>query len=289
MLAELRQVRGEAAASAAAPAATSFDENEATVMSDPRRAAAQAAQRQAPAGRRRRAQRRAVDRRRRLGSRLVGGAGVRVLQRVVTAAALGGLLTGGVLFVRSKATRPTVGQRFHTYALFRDGSRLPLGSQVVIAGVRVGEIESLTIEGRLARIGMRLRDDVVLYDDAFAMKKSSSLLGDNYVELAPGGESDQPGPRRRLVSGEPIARVVEGASTDRMLRAVDTALPRVDRGLARARTVVGDARTWTTGVVRHRGRGHRGLARSRHRGQLAGHRRRGRRRVRGRRRSGSPA
>jgi ABC-type transporter Mla subunit MlaD len=172
---------------------------------------------------------------------------VRVLQRVVTAAALGGLLTGGVLFVRSKATRPTVGQRFHTYALFRDGSRLPLGSQVVIAGVRVGEIESLTIEGRLARIGMRLRDDVVLYDDAFAMKKSSSLLGDNYVELAPGGESDQPGPRRRLVSGEPIARVVEGASTDRMLRAVDTALPRVDRGLARARTVVGDARTWTTG------------------------------------------
>jgi hypothetical protein len=35
MLAELRQVRGEAAASAAAPAATSFDENEATVMSDP--------------------------------------------------------------------------------------------------------------------------------------------------------------------------------------------------------------------------------------------------------------
>ena len=180
--------------------------------------------------------------------------GARVLQRAITVLAFGGVLTGGILLVRNTATRPTVGQRFHTFALFRDGSRLPIGSQVVIVGVRVGEIESLSIDGRLARIGMRLRDDVVLWDDAFAMKKSSSLLGDNYIELSPGGPaaaggSSAPAPnaRRRLASGERIARVVEGASTDRTLRAIDTAVPRIDRGLARAGSVIRDARAWTSG------------------------------------------
>ena len=37
-------------------------------------------------------------------------------------------------------------QDFQTYALFRDGSRLAIGSPVVIAGVRVGEIDELDID-----------------------------------------------------------------------------------------------------------------------------------------------
>lgn len=171
-----------------------------------------------------------------------------VARRAVTLAVFGGALAGGGLLIAHKAVRPTVGQRFHTFALFRDGSRLPLGSQVVIAGVRVGEIDALGIDGRLARIGLRLRDDVVLYDDAFAMKKSSSLLGDNYIELSPGTPTTDGGaPRPRLASGQPIPQVVEGASTDRVLRAVDAAVPRAERGLARAGAAVRDARAWTAG------------------------------------------
>ncbi len=178
------------------------------------------------------------------------GRAANVARRVVTLAVFGGVLAGASLLVARKAARPSVGQRFHTYALFRDGSRLPIGSQVVIAGVRVGEIDALSIDGRMARIGLRLRDDVVLYADAFAMKKSSSLLGDNYIELSPGTPTvDESGgaPRPRLGPGQPIPQVVEGASPDRALRSIDTALPRAERGLTRAGAAVRDARAWTAG------------------------------------------
>ncbi|MEZ4365429.1 MAG: MlaD family protein [Kofleriaceae bacterium] len=170
------------------------------------------------------------------------------MRRLVSALVLALVGLGLALFIGHKAKRPTVGQAYRTSVLMRDASRLPLGSQVVIAGVRVGEIDALTIEGDLARVSMRLRDDVVLWADASAMKKASSLLGDNYIELSPGGPDVGQAPTvRRLASGDPIGFVVEGASADRTLRAIDSNLPRVDRGLASAREMVAGARAWSAG------------------------------------------
>src|SRR5438105_10334677 len=101
----------------------------------------------------------------------------------VMAAGLGGLY----LAVRSKIGRPTVPGEFHTWAVFRDASGLPVRSRVLIAGVQVGEITKLTIEGDLARVDMRMSDDVVLWDDAYAMKSGSLAFGDSHVEVFPGG------------------------------------------------------------------------------------------------------
>ena len=195
------------------------------------------------------------------------------LSQVIRVAVLVTLVAiGGVLAWRGLRTEVLPGG-FHTYAMFRDASGLPVGSRVMIAGVPVGTIEALSIEGRLARVAMRLGDDVVLWDNAFAAKKASSLLGDSYVEINPGGPDGAdplpdsveptsgqrlphppplPGPRRRLRSGERIPHVIEGPSTEALLHSVDRTMPKIDAAFDNLQALVATGRQRVNGdlVVR---------------------------------------
>jgi len=164
---------------------------------------------------------------------------MRWLSRLVTIAVIGGLVVGAVALVRMRVARQSVGGRFVTYGQFRDASRLPIGSRVMIAGVHVGEISDLAVDGRLARVTMRLRDDVELWDDAWAEKRTASAFGDGYVEVHPGGAG--PG-RRLLASGEPLGHVFEGVSIDRVLRELDQALPRSQGAVRAAQAQLVEAR-----------------------------------------------
>jgi phospholipid/cholesterol/gamma-HCH transport system substrate-binding protein len=175
------------------------------------------------------------------------------LSRVIRAAVILAIAGGAIALVLSKVIQPDVGQGFHTWALFRDGSGLPVGSQVVIAGVRVGEIEALAVQNGLAKVSMRLRDDVVIWDDAFAAKRASSLLGDSYIEILPGGPIDTApadAKWRRLASGERIPNVLEGGSTDEVLRSVYAALPRVDQQMRSAQEFLTGGRRYVSGPLR---------------------------------------
>ncbi|MEZ4403922.1 MAG: MlaD family protein [Kofleriaceae bacterium] len=177
------------------------------------------------------------------------------LARATTWLVLGGLAVGaGVAAVR--LARPTVvGQGFHTYVYFRDANGLPVGSRVKIAGIVVGEIDGLAIADGQARVSMRLRDDVVLWEDAWAEKKAASPLADNYVELSPGGPDpehpDAPA-TRQLRSGEPITRVLENATTDRVLRGLEHAIPRAVDNVVAAGQVSDSAREWVAGPLSER-------------------------------------
>lgn len=182
---------------------------------------------------------------------------MRWLSRLVTAS-IAAAVVAAIGFAIYDAARPKhVGGRFVTSALFRDASGLPVGSRVLIAGVTVGNIESLAIEGNAARVGLRLADHVVIWDDGWATKKSSSALGDNYVEILPGGPD--PGdpvsaarPRRRLRSGEPIPRVVEASSTDAVMRSIDQAIPKFNQQLGSADQFLHEAREWVSGPFHRR-------------------------------------
>jgi phospholipid/cholesterol/gamma-HCH transport system substrate-binding protein len=175
----------------------------------------------------------------------------RLVKVVVTLALFGAIW----LVIRGRVGRPTIAGEFRTWAVFRDASGLPVRSRVLIAGVQVGEISHLTVEGSLARVDMRLTDDVVLWDDAFAMKSGSLAFGDSHVEIFPGGPEDPrtgDGGHHRLRSGDPIPRVVEGDSTDRFLRAVDRTLPRFDSSLNSFDEFVGRSRRFFDAVATQR-------------------------------------
>ena len=163
------------------------------------------------------------------------------------------LIAGGVIwYLSAKVSQPTVGQSFRTWAMFRDGSGLPRGSRVVIAGVQVGEIAQLGIEGGLAKVTMRLRNDVVIWNDSWAAKRASSLLGDSYIEILPGGPVEGGSPvigQRRLRSGEPIPHVLEGTSTEKVLKGIENAMPRVDVAMNSANKFMHDARLYISGPL----------------------------------------
>jgi phospholipid/cholesterol/gamma-HCH transport system substrate-binding protein len=174
---------------------------------------------------------------------------VRWVSRLVTAALAIALLVAIVVVVviQVRPSGPTGG--FRTSAAFRDASRLPVGSRVMVAGVHVGKITGLTVDGRLGRVDMTLSGDVELWDDAWAEKKAESLFGDGYIEIHPGA----PGPgRRRLVSGEPIPRVVDEVSTDRTLRELEQAMPAVEGALGDAEGFLTDLRQDVNGPVADR-------------------------------------
>ena len=171
---------------------------------------------------------------------------MRWLTRLTTVTVIAIVVGGLALVIRGVMPSIHVTGEFRTHVKFRDGSRLAAGSPVVIAGVQVGVIEKLTIEGPLARIDMRLRDGLDLPADSFATRRADSLFGDSYVELIPDGGDGSAAPRL-LRSGEPITHVVEGGSTDAALRSIARTLPRIDNALDAVHDGAISGRAWVTG------------------------------------------
>ena len=90
-------------------------------------------------------------------------------------------------------------QGYDVYALFSNSGGLKQGSSVMIAGVEVGRIRSISLDDYQARIVMNLNKEVKLQDDAIAAIKTKGLIGEKFIEITPGG-SDQiisPGGRIR--------------------------------------------------------------------------------------------
>ena len=113
------------------------------------------------------------------------------------------------------------------YTLFvrlSDASGIAKQSIVRIAGIGVGRVETIRLEGGRARIDMRIRNDVDVFEDAAVLKASASLLGEYYVAIAPGTEG-----RRKLHDGEEIKNVIEATTMDSILKDVSTLAERVNR------------------------------------------------------------
>ena len=173
---------------------------------------------------------------------------MRWLTRLTRIAVIAIVVGGLALLIRTSMPHGPTGGGFHTYVKFRDGARLAAGSAVVIAGVQVGVIDKLTIEGDFARIDLRLHDGLDLPADSFATRRADSLFGDSYIEIIPSG-GDDGGPVRRLQPGEPITHVIEGGSTDSTLRTIAAALPRIDAALDRMHDFLLRGRTWVAGPL----------------------------------------
>lgn len=117
------------------------------------------------------------------------------------------------------------------YALFRDATGLVDKSRVQVAGLLIGEIIDRRLAGNMARVDIRMRPDTELWSNAVIYKKSSSLLGEYYLEVDPGTpESPDPLSRQltknhRLKSGDQIINVVEAVTTSDILYQVNETLP----------------------------------------------------------------
>lgn len=168
---------------------------------------------------------------------------MRAVSRLFTVLTLLAIAGGMVLLLRAQVKDVSVGGGLRTYVLLRDGSRVAPGSPVVIAGVRVGDIERVSLEGRLARVDLRLRDDIRIPQASIATRRADKLFGDSYIEIIPGSDPDAP----PLTSGQRILHALEGSSADTILRGIDRSLPNADHAMELAKQAASASRGWISG------------------------------------------
>lgn len=82
-------------------------------------------------------------------------------------------------------------------AKFGDVTGLKINAPVQMLGVDIGFVENIVLdaEADLAVVRLMVKRSVKLYDDSIASVKTSGLIGDKYLKIAPGGVGDeiQPG------------------------------------------------------------------------------------------------
>jgi hypothetical protein len=72
-----------------------------------------------------------------------------------------------------------------------DASGLPKGSYVVVAGLAKGQVTAVESEGGYTRITFRISREIDVFTNGVVIKKTSSLLGESYLEIAPGEANQQ--------------------------------------------------------------------------------------------------
>lgn len=140
-------------------------------------------------------------------------------REVVAAAKVGALVVVALVaaFALYRAVDETSarGGGYRVYVLMDNAQGLITKSRVTIAGISVGRIESIRLEGAQARIDIQIDEGVALYEDATVQRTSASLLGEYLLAIAPGTEG-----RRQLVDGDRIGTVIETASMGEILNDV---------------------------------------------------------------------
>jgi phospholipid/cholesterol/gamma-HCH transport system substrate-binding protein len=101
-------------------------------------------------------------------------------------------LTAIVWFaVQAGAGAAIGGATYEVNARFTNIGGLKPGSQVFIAGVPVGRVEKIDLNTQYAAVvRLNVKQGINLPSDTIASIKTSGLIGDKYVALAPGADSN---------------------------------------------------------------------------------------------------
>lgn len=105
-----------------------------------------------------------------------------------------GLLVLAVAFVGAlnMSALPLIGGGSVRAAMFAESGGLRPGDEVRVAGVRVGEVTAVEIDGEQVRVEFRTKD-VALPDRTAAAIKVKTMLGQKYLSLDPLGTGDLDG------------------------------------------------------------------------------------------------
>jgi phospholipid/cholesterol/gamma-HCH transport system substrate-binding protein len=120
------------------------------------------------------------------------------------------------------------------FAYFRDASGLGKKSRVQIAGIEVGELKDIRLEGTRARVTILVRRDLSVREDAALTKRSESLLGDYMIDLTPGSES-----ARVLKDGEQITRVIDAQGMEQVFNSLNAITADIQQVTSSLRSVLG--------------------------------------------------
>jgi phospholipid/cholesterol/gamma-HCH transport system substrate-binding protein len=116
-----------------------------------------------------------------------------------------GIICVGYLTIRLGEIEVLGDKYYQLNARFKSVSGLKVGAQVDIAGVQVGQVDSIALDPKdlMAMVRLKIKDVIVLSDDVIASIKTAGLLGDKYVQLSPGGSDKILKPGDTIIETEP--------------------------------------------------------------------------------------
>ena len=112
--------------------------------------------------------------------------------------------------------RSSTDSGYGVYAYFNDVQGLIPKSRVLVAGIPIGYISSIRLDGTRARVDLRIEGRITLYEDARITMRSLSLLGERVLVIHPG----TPG-LPVIPDGGEIRVADEGVQTDDILVTVN--------------------------------------------------------------------
>jgi phospholipid/cholesterol/gamma-HCH transport system substrate-binding protein len=134
------------------------------------------------------------------------------IAEVLTGAVVLVVAIGFMAFAVAHSGRST-GEGYTLYARFDHIDGLSVGSEVKVAGVKVGSVTDEKIDPKTfaAVVTMSVRDDIHLPKDSSAEIASESLLGGKYISLSPGGDETD------LKAGQTITITQSSISLEQLL------------------------------------------------------------------------
>ncbi|MDE0205346.1 MAG: outer membrane lipid asymmetry maintenance protein MlaD [Candidatus Tectomicrobia bacterium] len=110
------------------------------------------------------------------------------LEAVVGLFVAAGLLCLAYLSIELARVQFFGGNMYTLTAVFPTVSGLRNGATVEIAGVTVGHVQSVKLDGFDAVVTMRVRKDVELSNDAIVSIRTRGLIGEKYLRVSQGAD-----------------------------------------------------------------------------------------------------
>ncbi|MZF84205.1 MCE family protein [Streptomyces sp. SID5643] len=128
---------------------------------------------------------------------------------------------------------PVIGDGDTYSAAFAEAGGLKPGDEVRIAGVKVGKVEEVDLDGDHVKVTFKIKDEPGFGTDTGASIRVKTILGAKYLALHPGGRGQlEPGseiPLKRTVPAYDVVQAfsdltttTEKVDTDRLAKALDT-------------------------------------------------------------------
>jgi phospholipid/cholesterol/gamma-HCH transport system substrate-binding protein len=122
---------------------------------------------------------------------------------------IAGVICLGYLSIKLGKMEILAGKGYDLQATFSNSGGLKVDSGIIIAGVEIGHVKSITLENYQANVVMSLPWGLKIQEDAIASIRTKGLIGEKYVDITPGGSDKTIPPGGKIRETQPAVDLEE--------------------------------------------------------------------------------
>ena len=100
-------------------------------------------------------------------------------------------------------------KQYSVKAKFTNISGLKEGSEVEIAGVKVGKVSKISLNDYQAVVDLLINPDIKIQGDSIASIRTQGIIGDKYIKISPGGAEEYVKPNGLISETESTVDIEE--------------------------------------------------------------------------------